>query len=329
MILLLSSVALSVMCDPTFDGSPMSFLRSQDKTHRFMSSIFDVGQCSDETNTVVSNMAVSLPPSDVPRLKKEYFETYCPGYPNENTKELTCDFQPLSTRDDWYSESICQEAGGKLLMVPLELCNYTVPITNDFSTFEAVERIYMNNLPLCAGLACGKEQLSQYLLDIYEPLDLKCPAAPSSAPSHSPSLPPSLEGRYAKFALRYDINNTLLTRSCNWLRMKPETNQTAICEKKYYQLYADGFFPASQVCFETCMPYCVEQALNAKFVLENFLDSSGQIVEEIRQCKWLEKKSSDEINLICSAQIEFHSRYGKAEEVCTSLCPDSPKACTP
>mmetsp|Transcript_14314 Transcript_14314/g.18081 ORF Transcript_14314/g.18081 Transcript_14314/m.18081 type:complete len:361 (-) Transcript_14314:3-1085(-) len=338
---LLSCLALSVVrCDfATFDGSPETLLllsqHQHDRRAQFLSSsssIVDFEQCSDDTNTVVSNLAVSLQSSDadIPRLKKEFFEMYCSvGYPNENEKELVCDFQPLSTRDDWYSQSLCEQAGGKLMLIPLELCNYTIPATDDFSTFEAVEKTYMDNLPLCTGRDCDEEQMSNYLLEIYEPLNLKCPVAPSNTPSHSPSLPPTLEGRYNRFALRYDANNALVTRSCNWLQMKPEPEVAAICQRKNFQLYTDEYLPASQVCFETCEPYCVEQALNAKFVLETSLDSSGEMVEEIRQCKWLiEKKTSEVIQQICSSTTEFESKYGQAEEVCTEICPRSPKACS-
>jgi len=332
-------VASSVVCDSTFkfDGSPQSLLQSGARA-RFLStststsaSSEDFERCSDETNTVVSNLAVSLASSNAPRLKKEHFETYCPSvaHPDGNRNELECDFQPLSTRDDWYSESLCESVGGKLIQVPLELCNYTIPSTNDFTTFATVDKIYMANLPLCTGMNCDQEQMSNYLSQIYEPLDLDCPTAPSTVPSQLPSLPPSAEGRYNRFALRYDVNNTLITRSCNWLRMKPEVEKAAVCERKNYQLYTDEYLPASQVCFETCEPYCVEEALNAKFAFETSLDSSGRIVEETRQCKWLmEKKVSDVIDNICSSTTEFDSKYGQALEVCTKTCPDSPNACS-
>ena len=132
---------------------------------------------------------------------------------------------------------------------------------------------------------------------------------------------------------RKKVNSNLLLRTCNWLSKKPQELKRIFCRNKKYQLYSEGYLPASRKCFTTCAPYCFEESLSAKFLLRTTIidPNSGKEVAKTCQCKWLKKQNSNTINRICSTDIStnitINTRYGQASEVCTETCSGSPNAC--
>lgn len=159
-----------------------------------------------------------------------------------------------------------------------------------------------------------------------------CRTGLTSVPSTSPTSPPSVtggeEGKYNKFALRKKPDGSILRKSCFWLSGKSDELKKKFCQVKKYQLYADGYLPASRVCFQTCAPYCVQQALAAKFIFKIQTDpKTGEEVEILHQCRWLQRKSPAEINAICNSTFDSDTGYGPASEVCTTICPESPNTC--
>ena len=257
-------------------------------------------------------------------------------------KEL-CDFKDAMDQ----MQGPCEEQGGVLY-------SYSEKIYHVQPFFHGYEMY--RNIPVCLGLSCDakpyfEEVLTSYLsyfktdfdklgteiviyiasFDLIEyKLQSKAIKPPSAAPS---SEPPEQEKKFGKVVLRRKANGNLLIRTCNWLSKKSEKLKRKFCCNKKYQLYSEGYLPASRRCFTTCAPYCVKESLSAKFLLRSTIDPvSGKEVARTRQCKWLKKQDSGKINSICStdvsAKITINTRYGQASEVCTETCTGSVNACS-
>lgn len=146
----------------------------------------------------------------------------------------------------------------------------------------------------------------------------------SSQPSISPSSPqPIRENPHAKFLLKDDETRRVV-RKCKWLAKKSIDKQRNICTSKYLQRLnslSDNLGPASIICFDTCAPYCPEEADNAKFVFETKAKNDGKIEVVTRQCKWLAKRRPARKVEICSNIVDYDGYvYGQAYQVCTSQC---------
>ena len=159
---------------------------------------------------------------------------------------------------------------------------------------------------------------------------------PSSIPTTEPTKEVPKEGKYNKFALRYNKNDILILRNCNWLQKRPTKLIRKYCSRKKFQLYTRttyngevttniSYLPASQICFESCAPFCVEERQNSFFVLGKDQSESEELM--LRQCKWLAKQQPLRIAEICDMDEEFDTTYGLASQVCTNTCEASSKAC--
>jgi len=189
----------------------------------------------------------------------------------------------------------------------------------------------------CCG--CGGGSKDGTVTTLF-PTPAQTSAAPTTTtvpPSNGPSSPPSIaptaakEGKFQKFALRYRVStsNELEVRNCNWLSKRPINMIQKYCRNKKYQLYTEGFLPASRVCFDTCANYCVQQADNAVFMLGTKLSETGDEVLKLRQCKYLRSLTVKKLAEVCETKVEvdIKTRYGIASEVCTKTCVNSTKAC--
>jgi hypothetical protein len=115
----------------------------------------------------------------------------------------------------------------------------------------------------------------------------------------------------------------IIVRRCQWLAGKPVDVQRRICSAKRYQLYSEEqeLAPASRLCFETCGPFRVKEAKNAKFIYKTIVKEDGQIVPIMHQCKWIYKQDESFISEICTNEVDYYGNiFGQAYEVCTEAC---------
>ena len=181
---------------------------------------------------------------------------------------------------------------------------------------------------------------SQMQLSSEAPVSSPPSSSPTSTPSSNLTAEPTKqvpkEGKYTKFALRYNKNNILILRNCNWLQKRPTKLIRKYCSRKKFQLYTRTtsneeattntfYLPASQICFETCAPFCVEERQNSVFVLGKDQSENEELM--LRQCKWLAKQQPLRIAEICDMDEEFDTMYGLAYQVCTNTCEASAYAC--
>lgn len=148
----------------------------------------------------------------------------------------------------------------------------------------------------------------------------------STLPSASPSIEIPREKPYSIFLLKNILiqnQTTVETRKCKWLRNRPISSRKRICSSKRYQVYFEeaNLGPASNICFETCAPFCVKQFDSGKFIFNKITNENGEATIITKQCKWLAKKDQNFISETCKKKIDYYGYiFGQAWQVCTDLC---------
>ncbi len=154
------------------------------------------------------------------------------------------------------------------------------------------------------------------------------PAPTISLPSSpTPSPQRQIEDPWARFLLRKTVNDDgttdLTSRNCFWLANYNSQNmQRIICKNAIYQVYDEefGLSPASQVCFDTCADYCVEETAQAQFVFSSWINNNNEVVVSTKTCQWLTLQPQATIATVCDRKIDTESIYGQAGEICTDTC---------
>lgn len=278
---------------------PQPTLQSTRSLIKAQASAFD--QCIEETDIVLG----SIP--DPKRLTFNDWKNSCPGFPD--AKELDCDFSQLA-----YDNVECTSAGGKVLPITIDVCSTNVYVEkkngSGYNIF--VQKLHIKNFPQCAGLNCDSQGISKMIKGDNRLYGSACPQ----------------EWDTGKFALNYK-KDKLTVKSCNWLSQKNEKIKSKICQNKKFQLYAEGYLPASRICQVTCAEYnCVQQKYSSRFVFNAYLDSTSGVMKPIiRQCNILYKMDEEERSQICAPTDKklayIDTRIGYGWEVCTEFCASS------
>ncbi len=184
------------------------------------------------------------------------------------------------------------------------------------------------NVPLCIGTTCSPKA---YFEDIIVPsqqfyyqgdfLDVDGTLEWSSNYTLSFYSPAGTENPYAKFLLKVEVvdgEKVEKVHTCKWLIKRPPKAKKRICASKKHQVFSDTFGPASNVCVDTCDPYCREEKANAKFLYQ--INGNNSTVQP-KQCKWLKAQEADDIVQICNSTVLVkNSIYSQAAETCTETC---------
>lgn len=321
------------------------------QTSASTSASFD--QCLAETNSIL--YSGDLPPT--PHLTLGEWQTYCPNFPTSTngnttqTENVDCDFSNNKPTNQF--RSACQDAGGKILRTTIDLCSVDVYIRESEDGTDAgtpdngytihIQRIRLRNVPQCGGTHCTIQDMERIANAQNKLYGVTCPT----------------ENPFAKFALRIkegDNENdngsvVVLTKSCQWLRMKDRKSIGQMCRNKKYQLYPlivnsagveTRLLPASRVCPDTCASFnfdCVYERGNARFISGTEVDEeTNATVVQTRQCGFLSKKKKRGYALFNACyQIENgpvymdvdrerDMKYGYGWEVCTESCPSACRA---
>jgi hypothetical protein len=265
------------------------------------------GTCLSESAVVVQNIK-ALQKGNEKFLDEDGMKTYCLGF--GDATDVKCDFSRLNDEE---VQTICDRVGGKVILVSYDTCDITMSMGGFGveNTFE-ISKIEYKNFPQCAGMSCDEESLLSLIDQNNEQLGMKCP----------------VEDENNEFAHKYDGSNVTV-KTCHWLKDQPDDKKEKYCSKKQYQIYKDGYKPASRVCPVTCHPYnCVEEKKNAKYLSKVEMDGRTGLLKDITsQCKSLSSLPKHEQMVICNVPPSSKSTngYGSAKEVCTTSCPNSCK----
>ena len=224
---------------------------------------------------------------------------------DEDPSKAICDYSEQQN-DDYVAK--CNKAGGFMFSYSFDACP---PADNNNKKFDGLKRIQVINFQECISNVCNEEEYPLYYgEDILSYSNFNCPK----------------EEELDRFVLRENTQekgdeDPILTKTCKWLQNQSERKQKRICFSNKSQLYIEGNLPASQVCPKTCKPQmknglCVEENAAAKFIAKM---RNG--AEKVRNCEWLQQKSSVLQEIVCFASpIVKNSKYGRAFEVCTKTC---------
>ncbi len=273
-------------------------LQSTRSLIKAQASEFD--QCIEETDIVLGTI------TNPKRLTFSDWKDSCPGFPD--AKELDCDFSQLA-----YNNEECASVGGQILPITIDICSTNVYIEkkngSGYNIF--LQKLRIENFPQCAGMSCDSEAISTMIKGDNKLYGTACPQ----------------EWETGKFAFNYK-KNKLNLKSCKWLSQKNDVTKSKICQNKKFQLYAEGYLPASRVCPITCAEYnCVQQKSNSMFVYDAYVDFKGIMKPIIRKCNFLGKKDEEERSQSCAPTNKklayVDTRIGYGWEVCTEFCASS------
>ena len=184
-------------------------------------------------------------------------------------------------------------------------------VIGDFGNDQTIEikKMQFINFPQCAGLSCEESNISKQIHENNFKYDMECP----------------FEKPHNHFALKYREHHRLILRSCKWLGNKPDAMKKRICSNKRFQLYADGYMPASISCPETCSKNNrIEERQNAMFFAGYEDVQTGKDSPVIRRCKWLAKQEITSRIKFChyppKRLFGDKIKYGDAKDICPKTC---------
>jgi hypothetical protein len=250
-------------------------------------------------------------------------DDYCVDVPVATGTSYYCDFTPLLVSSGF--KEACEAEGG---------------ILYKFSDiFSATEGYYeggefdskSKNIPVCIGSSCVAKNYFEKLIfphfyfvlgGDFKENDEYIYTITYTPTEYAPVL--DEENPYSKFLLKSQLINGKqvdTVRRCKWLAKKSNSAKERMCTKKRFHVYSEqgsGIGPASNVCVQTCAPYCREEKGSEKFIYAVDYDNQKILT---KQCKWLERQPSDKIAEICGTAINFEeSIYKQASIICTSTC---------
>lgn len=281
------------------------------------------GECKEEVTGFTGEAGYGIPGGEID--EEEFNRIQC--YTDEDGSE-TCDAGYFIGA----FKNPCEQQGGVLYKFA------------DHITSDDPESNYYNgsstwvNQPICIGKSCDVEKHIESIILPY--LEFYFEAAyfhegkETYKDNHTflgyePVVKPEMPNK--EFLLKYKKDDTTgdtvaVKKPCDYINEKIEKLDTKrrICANKKRQIYSEeeGVGPASVTCHDTCGPFCAAEKDNVKFLLRSFLSDTGEERLVAKQCKWLNRKTAEEIEEICSGYVYVResSIYGQASDVCTRTC---------
>lgn len=284
----------------TMKGVAPQFITTGSARGRSFNQYYD--QCTAETNVVLRNI---LNLENEPFLSEMEWDGLCEGFPDADN--VVCDFSRLH---DTILNDSCGQAGGQIVSVSFDTCQIPMVIGGfDDGRIVKIKKMQFINFPQCAGLSCKESDILEKINEDNIKNDMKCPT----------------EGQYNHFSLRYRMDGSLVVRTCKWLNERPDKLKKQICSRKKYQLYKEGYTPASISCPVTCSDNdCIEENRNAKFFAGFERDSrTGKDVPVLHKCNWLARQRFTDIVNYCyypPKRLNHNLKYGDARKICTRTC---------
>lgn len=121
---------------------------------------------------------------------------------------------------------------------------------------------------------------------------------------------------------RRNQDKKLQKQTCGWLQLKKWKQKRKFCTVPKFNLFIEGQQqPASEVCSETCSPFCVKQVNKSKFYAGT-KDKDGVTVAKVKNCKWLNNQNIATQEKYCASdyKVEIETVFVPAYKVCTSTC---------
>lgn len=246
------------------------------------------------------------------------FDKYCSSTeaPDGSVLEI-CDFMSEVKK----LKSSCNAQGGILYKF-----SDKVTYTKGFYGGGNLESRYLN-IPLCLGTTCFAKSYFENIIvpsmKFYFDGDYNRNAtywytSNYTMLGYTPVL--DQENPYGKFFLNMSKRKGIQVpriKTCKWLAKRSQKAKERLCTKRRYQKTVNDVGPASNICVETCAPFCRLEKPNSKFLYS--IGDDGLVAT--RHCKWLTNQEPDIISKVCSSFIDVkESIYAQASDTCTTTC---------
>ena len=306
-------IRISLLC--TLFLSVNAFRNATIKVHSI--SLVDSGQIQRQRSAssrssfdtcLIDTLSVLESVPDPSFLTLKDWQTFCPSFPD--SQDMVCDFGTF----DAYDSGECSAAGGQIVPLDTIMCGVNLYVSEGFSSGYTVnfEKITLKNFPQCGGTLCSDGELERIINGDLRRYGADCPT----------------EKRFSKFAHKFK-DGKLTTKTCQWLSTQTSNKKRGLCRAKRFQLYSQGYLPASRMCRETCSQFnCVQEKLVSQFLHSTQINEiTGELEANTRQCRMLLGKKPEKIIEFCwpsdTDLVYLDTQYGYGWQVCTSSCPGS------
>lgn len=278
-----------------------------------------LSQCLSNIETVTNSFYSTLDNVGDWWLTFDEYNDNCEGFPDGDT--LTCDLK--SVFEERRYPEYCNQVGGEIYWINLRQCANPTSILgvelpyideNGEETNARFKEIDMINFPFCAPKSCTIKIAQKYVTSVTLNFKESCPKDSK---------------RRKEFAFKRFTNKAgkekLRTRSCDWLAIQPPSKITKICKEAKFQIYKNGFLPASRMCSKTCWEndgYCIKEHPSAEFLYDWEISEDGKYVPTTRQCSEVAGLIEEYgFNAVCHPRHDYlDTKHGYGIYVCPESC---------
>ena len=280
-----------------------------------------LSQCLSEINTVIYSFfdAVFAEDQYADLLTFDDTNGNCQGFPDGNI--LTCDLKPVY-KERGYSE-YCDQVGGELQWTNLDLCSnpdkpnvsYSYIDENGQMTELQFDEMHAFGFPICAPKSCTTKMAQKYVNALTINDFSSCPKDSKSKKAFAFKIKTSNNAEKEK----------VTSKSCGWLANQAPSKITRICTREKFQIYKNGYLPASRMCRKTCWEndgYCIEENPSAEFLFDWEISEDGEYVPITRRCSEIAGMiESFGLYEVCYPQHDYiATKHGYGMYVCPESC---------